>query len=73
MLTATDSLDYEFKIARPDGEIRYIHQNVEISRHDDSITAIFGTMQDITERKRNEETIRNIAKFQMKIPIPFYG
>ena len=50
------SMDY--KIIRPDGMVRYIHDEGEIA-YDDSGTAtwMFGTTQDITDRKFAEQKI----------------
>jgi PAS domain S-box-containing protein len=51
------SMDY--KINRPDGVVRYIHEEGEVVR-DEQGKAIWmhGTTQDITERKRTEEVLR---------------
>ncbi|MBC8204275.1 PAS domain S-box protein [bacterium] len=51
--------DHEFRIIRPDGEVRYIH-NRWISSYDESGREIMrvGTHQDITERKKAELALR---------------
>lgn len=58
------SMDY--KIIRPDGEIRYIHDEGEIVRDNNgNPISMFGTTQDITERTLIENTLRkNDKKFK---------
>lgn len=54
-------LDYEveYRVVRPDGEVRFIHVRDEIGYNEsDQLVRMFGTVQDITERKRAEETLR---------------
>ncbi len=56
---AGEGYDVEYRIVRPDGEIRYIH---ELSRpvfdETGAIIRSVGTFQDITHRKRSEEALR---------------
>ncbi|HWB57915.1 MAG TPA: PAS domain-containing protein, partial [Chthoniobacteraceae bacterium] len=48
--------DVEFRIIRPDGEIRFVHSTANITRDESGRpTRFFGTVQDITERKLAEE------------------
>jgi two-component system sensor histidine kinase UhpB len=62
MLSGADSWSYGFRIVRPDGEIRHIHQTVEITCGcDGTAEKIFGTMQDVTERKRIEDKLSRRA------------
>jgi PAS domain S-box-containing protein len=51
--------DAEYRIVKPDGEIRFVHVIDEIVR-DESGRPIrsFGTVQDITEHRRAEEALR---------------
>jgi PAS domain S-box-containing protein len=55
--------DVEYRIVRPDGETRFIHVWDEIA-YDESGRPIrmFGTVQDITERKRAEEALRQAER-----------
>lgn len=48
--------DVKYRIVRPDGQIRFVHVRDEV-KYDDSghPIRIFGTVQDITERKQAEE------------------
>jgi PAS domain S-box-containing protein len=66
LLDCTESGEYAFRIVRPDGEIRHLNQIFDVVRNErgEAIRA-FGTMQDITERKRAEEASRESqAKLQ---------
>jgi len=59
LLTRTKSAENEFRIIRPDGAIRFIYQNAEVARDEaGKAVKIFGIMQDITERKQMEESLR---------------
>lgn len=54
-------MDYEHRVVRPNGEIRTVHERGYVVRDEaGKATSIFGTVQDITERKRAEEEIRAI-------------
>jgi len=54
-----EPFDIEFRIMRPDGELRWMHAIGTATMDDDgTITEVFGTAQDITERKRYEEQLR---------------
>jgi two-component system cell cycle sensor histidine kinase PleC len=51
------SLDY--RIRRPDGALRWLHTEAEIVRNSgDGLDELFGTVQDVTERKLAEEALR---------------
>ncbi|HEX8845151.1 MAG TPA: MEDS domain-containing protein [Pyrinomonadaceae bacterium] len=51
--------DYEYRIVLPDGEVRFVHAWDEIA-YDESGRPVrmFGTVQDITERKLAEEQLK---------------
>ena len=49
--------DFEFRIRRADGELRYIHSQGTITTHPDG-ELVIGTLQDITERKHAEHELR---------------
>jgi PAS domain S-box-containing protein len=47
--------DVEYRIVRPDGQVRFVHAWDEIERDESGrVIRIFGTVQDITERKQAE-------------------
>jgi PAS domain S-box-containing protein len=50
--------DMEYRVVLPDGEVRFVHSQGDV-RWDESgrPRRMFGTVQDITERKRNEEAL----------------
>ena len=47
--------DCEHRLIRPDGEIRVVHSLGDLKRDSKGRTQMFGTTQDITDRKRAEE------------------
>ncbi|MCO5247309.1 MAG: PAS domain-containing protein, partial [Anaerolineae bacterium] len=58
-LASGDKSEFEFRIVRPDGALRYIFQSIEITRDTAGIPVkLFGVMQDITERKLVEDALR---------------
>jgi PAS domain S-box-containing protein len=58
-------LDLEFRIVRPDGGIRYIHEIAELKPgQDGSADVYFGTLQDVTDEKRVEAELRQSQKLQ---------
>lgn len=59
LLQSGTSVDFEFRIVRPDREVRHVHQVAEIVRGEDGRPArAFGIMQDITAQKKAEAAIR---------------
>src|SRR5258706_7033280 len=51
--------DMEFRIVRPNGEVRFLHSQGDVIRDERGRPVrIFGTAQDITERKRAEEQLK---------------
>ncbi len=50
-----ESYSYEFRIARPDGEIRWIHAHAFLLDQPAGGDQVIGYQSDITERKRTEE------------------
>lgn len=56
---ATNAMDYEHRVVRPDGEIRYVHERGYVVRDETGKPErIFGTVQDITERKQADAELR---------------
>ena len=58
-LRSESGLDYEFRIVRPDGEVRWIADRGEVGR-DDQGTPVYmtGVCMDITERRNIEDRLR---------------
>ncbi|MEA3026313.1 MAG: hypothetical protein QOF91_1598 [Alphaproteobacteria bacterium] len=55
--------DVEYRIVLPDGEVRIIHSRGNATRDASGRTRrMFGTVQDLTERKRAEEALRERAE-----------
>jgi len=49
----------EYRIFRPDGEVRWIHREIEMLRDADGTpTKFLSTQQDVTERKQAEEAMK---------------
>jgi PAS domain S-box-containing protein len=49
----------EYRVVRPNGEVRFVHSQGDVTRDESGRPrCIFGTLQDITERKRAEEALR---------------
>jgi len=52
-------MDLEYRILRPDGEVRHIHEIAEIKPGPDGLAEVyFGTIQDVSEQKRVESELR---------------
>ncbi|CBN57126.1 MULTISPECIES: PAS domain S-box protein [Kamptonema] len=54
--------NFDIRICRADGAVRYINNRMEIERHDRKIVSLFGTVMDITDRKRQEQALRLIVE-----------
>jgi PAS domain S-box-containing protein len=51
--------DVEYRVVRPTGEVRVVHSLGDVTRDESGRPRrMFGTVQDITERKRAEEALR---------------
>jgi PAS domain S-box-containing protein len=63
VLNARDRLDDDFRIIRPDGEVRWMHWRGEIvRRHDGAPIEVRGVTLDVTDRKRVEDNVHLIVK-----------
>jgi PAS domain S-box-containing protein len=60
MLEDDAPYDVEYRVVRPDGELRIVHSKGGVTRDEAGRRRrIFGTIQDITERKRAEDGLRD--------------
>ena len=50
--------DVEYRVARPNGEVRVVHSQGDVRRDESGPPRMFGIIQDITERKRAEAEVR---------------
>ena len=53
--------DCEHRLIRPDGEVRTVHSLGDLKKTSDGRTQMFGTTQDITDRKRVEEDRQTLS------------
>ena len=58
-LCGSQPYDVEYRVVRPDGELRFVHSRGDVTRDESGRPRyMFGTVQDVTERKRAEEDLR---------------
>ncbi len=50
--------NFDCRIRRPDGEIRYVNSHIEPECHNGEVVRIFGTFMDITARQEAENRLR---------------
>ena len=53
--------DCEHRLIRPDGEVRIVHSLGDLKKTSDGRTQMFGTTQDITDRKRVDEDRKTLS------------
>jgi PAS domain S-box-containing protein len=58
-IISQQSCDFEYRIVRPDGSVRTFYERIFVTPNEDGKTVrLFGTTQDITERKQANEALR---------------
>ena len=64
-VTGGSAYDLEFRVVRRSGELRWVHARADLG-HDDTgrPVRLVGTVQDITERRRLEERLRQAQKLE---------
>ncbi|MFQ4138070.1 PAS domain-containing protein [Nodosilinea sp. PGN35] len=50
--------NFDFRIFRPDGEMRYVNGRIELEYREERIVRMFGVAMDITDRKQSELALR---------------
>ncbi len=64
-LAGNEPLDLQHRIIRASGEIRWVHQRADVARDTAGRPVrMIGTVQDITERRRLEEQLRQAQKME---------
>lgn len=58
--------NFEYRLLRPDGEVRYVHTSSEAVGDTDHSRKIVGTVLDITERRRLEQEVLNISEQEQR-------
>ena len=57
--------DIEFRILRPDGEVRWMHAIGHVRRDDDGhVASVFGTAQDVSDRRMLQAQLRQAQKLE---------
>jgi PAS domain S-box-containing protein len=60
--------DVEYRVVRPNGEVRIVHSQGEVTRDDSGRPRrTFGTVQDVTERRQEQEALRQRAEELRKV------
>jgi PAS domain S-box-containing protein len=58
-LSGGPPLDVEYRIRRPDGELRWLHVKGQLVDEAGGEQVVFGTVADLTERRRMEDQLRS--------------
>ena len=67
---ATLSAELDYRVVLPDGGIRWVHTKAEMEYHDTGPLRMTGVLQDISERKRFEQKLSEMASFDALTGLP---
>ena len=68
---SVDPLDVQYRIVRPDGEMRWLHmRGYPIQNADGEVYRVVGTIEDITQRRELEEQLNQQAHFDSLTGLP---
>jgi diguanylate cyclase (GGDEF)-like protein/PAS domain S-box-containing protein len=68
-VTEGEAYSLELEMIRRDGEHRWVLSRGNIERNDrDEVVALFGTMQDITDRRESDEQLRLLRRVVESVP-----
>jgi PAS domain S-box-containing protein len=68
-----EGFDLEYRILRPDGEVRWIHDRAfPVHDAEGSVVRVVGVAEDITAKKRAEEDVKRLAAFPQLNPNPVF-
>jgi diguanylate cyclase (GGDEF)-like protein len=70
--TMGDGFSIEHRIRLPGGEVRHVHQQVEVAAHqgDGTPSRLAGAVHDLSRRKNTEEQIRRLAYYDPLTGLP---
>ena len=58
----------EYRIVRADGEVRYLRATAEVAVDaSGTVTSLFGTSTDVTDRRRLEEQLRHVVEYSTNV------
>ena len=64
------STEMDYRVLLPDGDIRWVHTKAEMEYHDTGPLRMTGVLQDISERKRFEQKLSEMASFDTLTGLP---
>ena len=68
---ATKFYDYQHRIRRPDGEVRWVHAQAEVVRGEkEGPLRMIGTVRDVTEQRALEESLQHQASHDYLTDLP---